>query len=301
LLNTDLFYVATNLVPVLPNLTKKRVFLTGGTGFVGTWLTETFAVMNRTMELEAELVALTRKDMLSTDPAVKFVRGDVRDFEFPEGKFEYVIHAAADYRAEPKEVFSINVDGTKRVLEFAKEKGVKRMVFTSSGAVYRANLMKYMDPRMAYGESKRTAEMMCVLSDVETRIARLWGFVGPCMPLDGPWAITKFIKEGLAGGPVKVSGGANVTRSYLYASEMIQGLWGMLLWDKANPVYNIGSSEPITIGALALLVASVCGCKIEATPGDYPDDVYVPPPGPKPNIGLREAIERTVAWHKEQK
>ena len=294
---TDLNYVLNNLVGSLDGLPKKRIFVTGGTGFVGKWITETFGFMNERLGLEAEMVILSRRPPESFAKGISFVQGDVRDFEFPEGKFDYVIHAAADYRGTPAEQFDVSVSGTKRVLDFAKQAGVKRLLFTSSGAVYKADPLK---EKGAYGEGKRAAEMLCTLSDVPTRIARLWGFVGPCMPLDGPWAITKFISEGLAGGPVKVSGGNNVVRSYLYASELTVGIWGMLLWERSARYYNIGSSDPVTIGALALMVADLCGVKVEATEGSYPDDVYLPPPGPHPNIGLREAIERTIAWHKEQ-
>lgn len=294
---TDLNYVQTNLIGTWDLLRGKRIFMTGGTGFVGKWVSETFGFVNTNMELGAELVILSRRPPESFDKSITFVQGDVRDFEFPEGKFDYAIHAAADYRSSPQEQFNVSVDGTRRVLKFAEEKGVKRLLFTSSGAVYKADPL---DAKKAYGEGKRTAEMLCTLSSVPTRIARLWGFVGPCLPLDGPWAITKFIGEGLAGGPVKVAGGNNVMRSYLYASEMTIALWGMLLWDHLNRYYNVGSSEAVSIGAVALMVANVCGVKIEHSPGDYPDDVYLPPAGPPANISLREAIERTVAWHREQ-
>jgi dTDP-glucose 4,6-dehydratase len=287
----------TNMGNSLEFIRGKRIFVTGGTGFVGKWITETFGFFNTSMELGAEMVVLSRRPPESLVKGISFVEGDVRDFVFPEGDFDYVLHAAADYRGTPQEQFSVSADGTKRVLEFAEEKKVKRLLFTSSGAVYKADPL---DINKAYGEGKRSAEMLCTLSDVPTRVARLWGFVGPCMPLDGPWAVTKFIKEGLAGGPVKVAGGNNVMRSYLYASEMMVAIWGMLLWDSPARYYNVGSSEAISIGALALMVASVCGVKVEATPGDYPDSVYLPPPGPPANIGLREAIERTVYWHREQ-
>lgn len=300
LLYTDLYYVMCQMGPIWPSIQKKRIFLTGGTGFVGTWMTETFAACNKAMDLKAEMVVLTRKDVVSTDPAIKFVHGDIRDFEYPEGKFDYIIHAAADYTASPTETLDISYNGTKRVLDFAKKCEAERVVFTSSGAIYKANPVDY---KTAYGEGKRVAEMLCAIAyeeKVNTYIARLFGFVGPCLPLDRNFAICKFIKEGLAGGPVKVKGGKNVIRSYLYASDMATALWMMVLWDKANHLYNVGSSDAISIAELAKLVAEVCEVELVQEEGEYPDDTYLPPPGPKVNIGLREAIERTVVWHKEQ-
>ena len=97
--------------------------MTGGTGFVGKWVSETFGFVNTNMELGAEMVILSRRPPESFDKSITFVQGDVRDFEFPEGKFDYVIHAAADYRSSPQEQFNVSVDGTKTGVGVRRREG----------------------------------------------------------------------------------------------------------------------------------------------------------------------------------
>ena|SRR5450631_1374132 len=105
-------------------LRGQRLFLTGGTGFFGCWLLESFLYANRALSLGASVVALTRSPMrfrekaphLTNDPAVRLLPGDIRRFTFPDGDFQYVIHAATDTSAEvverPADLFSSILDGT---------------------------------------------------------------------------------------------------------------------------------------------------------------------------------------------
>lgn len=124
----------------------KRIFITGGTGFFGCWLVESFCYINRELRLEAQATVLTRDPErfaakcphLTIDPAVTLHAGDVRTFGFPEGRFPFVVHAAADAVAQrsPEEVLSTIMDGARRTLEFAQTHGTVRFLLTSSGAVY---------------------------------------------------------------------------------------------------------------------------------------------------------------------
>ena len=126
-----------------------RLFLTGGTGFFGCWLVESFCHMNRLLELNARVTILTRSPEafarkcphLVSDPAVNLLSGDVRSFEFPDGEFRFVIHAATEARARqaenaPLEMLSTIIAGTERVLQFAVTHGARKFLLTSSGAVY---------------------------------------------------------------------------------------------------------------------------------------------------------------------
>ena len=117
---------------------------------------------------------------LASEPCIQMLQGDVRDFDFPREEFEYVIHAAAPTSvaaaSQPLELLSTLLDGTKRMLEFAKARGAKRFLLTSSGAVYGRqpqNLShipedylggpEWLDPNAAYAEGKRVSEQMCSL------------------------------------------------------------------------------------------------------------------------------------------
>ena len=162
----------------------KRIFLTGGTGFVGTWLLDSFLSANEQLDLRAYIVVLSRDPdaflrrapQFAKSSALDFIRGSSSDFAFPQGEFSHIVHAATEQRQSlsasyPLGPFDENVAGTRRVLEFARHCSAKRVLLTSSGAVYGAQPPDVkqvdegdqfgpltMDVAAAYGHSKRVSE-----------------------------------------------------------------------------------------------------------------------------------------------
>jgi nucleoside-diphosphate-sugar epimerase len=266
---------------------RRRIFLTGGTGFFGCWLVESFCHINRALQLGAQLVVLTRNRAafaakcphLAADPAVTLHAGDVRSFEFPAGSFEFVLHAATatDARvlsADPVDAFSIIVTGTERVLAFASACGASRFLLTSSGAVYgkQPSDLTHVpetftggpDPLMpasVYAEGKRAAELLCALHAQKTglacAIARCWAFCGAHLPLDQHFAIGNFIGDVLAGRPIRIQGDGTPRRSYLYAADLAIWLWTMLFRAPSLVPINVGSAHDVSILELAQTVAAV--------------------------------------------
>ena len=198
----------------------KRIFLTGSTGLFGKWL------LTELQELNAELVILTRNPEafrksfpLVESMTVNFVKGDIRDFEFPKGRFDYCIHAATpvvsdDLNNAEDEMTSVIVNGTKRVIEFAQTTGVGRLLYVSSGAVYGVQPPQVeripenfpCNPVTAYGKGKLRAEELCLQSSIDCMIARCFAFVGPQMPLDAHFAIGNFIGNCLRNEPIVIKG-----------------------------------------------------------------------------------------------
>ena len=319
----DLDHVLAATAPLWQELDGARVFITGGTGFFGTWLVETLLAARA----DADVVVLTRNPAAFTAKAphlaerVTLLEGDVRTFAFPAGEFAYVIHAATEASAtlndeRPLEMFDSIVGGTRRVLEFAKQARTKRLLFVSSGAVYGRQPLDVShvdeefngapvttDPRSAYGEGKRAAELLCAMSGIETAIARCFAFVGPHLPLDKHFAIGNFIGDALAGRPIEIKGDGTPLRSYLYAADLAIWLWTILFRGKPLRPYNVGSEDAISIGELARMIGKDVRIAGTPDPSKAPER-YVPSTkrareelGLTQTIDLRAAIARTVEWY----
>lgn len=281
----DLELIAANTQGLWEELRGERIFLTGGTGFFGCWMVESFCYMNRLLGLGAEATILTRNPEafaqkcphLASDPAVKLQKGDVRNFSFPPGQYKYVIHAATEASAKqaaeaPLEMLSTIVAGTERALEFAATHGTTKFLLTSSGAVYGkqppelthvpetyAGAPDPLNPSNVYAEGKRTAELLCAIyqkrGGLDCKIARCWAFCGPHLPLDQHFAIGNFIGDVLAGRPILIQGDGTPRRSYLYAADLAVWLWTILFRAPALVPFNVGSSHDVSILELAQLVA----------------------------------------------
>jgi nucleoside-diphosphate-sugar epimerase len=339
-LEEDLHHVLTHTKVLWEELRGKNIFITGGTGFFGCWFLESFAWANKELNLNASLLVLTRDGEtfkkkaphLTEHPFISFRLGDVRDLDFPQGEFDYIIHAAAAFSSnltgkDSLEVFDIIVEGTRHTLEFGKQCQVKKFLLISSGAVYGKQppemnnisedylgALDHTDWHSAYAEGKRSAELFAILNagqyGFEVKIARCFAFVGPYQTLNGHWAIGNFIRDGFNGGPIVVKGDGTAFRSYLYAADLIVFLWTILFKGKSGLPYNVGSDSAINIRSLAELVNSVFKIKKDVVISGNPlsitnIDRYVPSIKRvqdeldlKQKIDLREAITRTIRYIK---
>ncbi len=318
-----------------------RVFITGGTGFVGTWLMEAFVAANDAYNLGARAVLLTRDPgrfrarcpHLAENASIEFVLGDATTFSQPSGSFDYIIHAATERSfeadaARPLGIVEPDLIATRRVLEFAASRAVRRLLFTSSGAVYGAGASALErvpetytgapDPtqaRAAYGESKRLSEFACTsyarVHGFDAIIARLFAFVGPHLPLDEGYAVGNFIGDVLNLRTIAIAGDGTARRSYLYAADLAVWLWTMLLRGEAGRAYNVGSPDALTIRELAQTVADTIAPETSVSiarlpmPGTAPSS-YVPDTsraekelGLRPWIDLRDALRHTYDFYLE--
>ena len=336
----DLEHVMTHMGDLWEGLRGKRLFVTGGTGFIGRWLLESLLWADEKLDLGVSAVVLTRDPSafrrtaphLAGRSAIELREGDIRTFAFPEGHFDLTVHAAASPASALRtggsiDVFDALVAGTRRVLDFACQMGGRRLLLLSSGAVYGRqspdmelvpeSFMGGPDvagPLSAYGEGKRAAELLCSIyareRGLEPVIARCFTFVGPYLPLDGTYAVGNFIRDALGGGPIRVEGDGTPVRSYLYAADLAVWLWTVLLRGQACHPYNVGSEESISIAELAAAVAACWQPEPSVTVMRGPNpcarpERYVPRVDRardecdlRQSVGLTEALDRTVRWHK---
>ena len=283
-LERDLAHVLEHTKAVWNELKDQDIFITGGTGFFGSWLLESFIRANETHHLNARVTVLTRDPgafkkrlpHLGNHPSIHFHQGDVTDFSFPKTRFSHIIHTATPATDSSKTASLTMIDtivgGTRRVLDFARENSGTKMLLTSSGAVYgkqpeNVSLLSEDfsgaphpdDTRSSYGHGKRLAEHLSALyhrdSNVDVKIARCFAHSGPYLPLDAHYALGNFIRDGLAEKPIQVVGSGTAVRSYLDAADLMIWLWTILTKGKPSYPYNVGSEVGISIADVARKVS----------------------------------------------
>ncbi len=281
----DLEHILQYAGDVLEEFRDKKIFITGGTGFFGIWILETLAWANAKLNLNIEAIVLTRNmaNFKKKAPHIvnkkyfSFIEGDVKDFKYPKGKFNYIIHAATDFHIKHSRnsslmTFDTIVEGTRHVLEFSVQCEADKILYISSGAVYgkQPSEISHVPEdyqgapdltlfNSAYAEGKRSAEMLCALYsnkyDLSIKIARCFAFVGPYLQLDENFAIGNFIACLLENQKMIIHGDGTPVRSYMYAADLIIWLITILVKGKNCYPYNVGSEEEITIESLAKIIA----------------------------------------------
>jgi len=307
----ELDRVVDAVSPRWERLRGRRLLLTGGTGFIGKWLLATFLHANRRLNLQAGVVALSRRPEsflaefpeLRDSAEIQWLIGDVRDL-VPQtaAHCDFAIHAATDVAATstPSEILDTCTSGTRRVLDAMSTRGVpRRVLLLSSGAVYGRTPPELpaipedwtgapdsLAPGSAYGEGKRVTELLGAMAaaawpSLEVAIARCFAFVGPHLRLDKHFAIGNFIRAALRGEDIHIQGDGTPVRSYLYASDLTHWLWTLLFDAPSGRAYNVGGAESLSIGELAHRVNRVLGgagsirIARKTAPGVLPQ-IYVP-------------------------
>ena len=255
----------------------QRILITGGTGFFGKSILD-YRMRHPEFLADAEITILSRhpdafvatNPKLAQQPGVGFVAGDVRTFSTTDftdyTDFDTIIHAAtaAVTTLSDDEMYSTIVDGTRNVLAFAKACGAKRLLFTSSGAVYGPQTTSVAEdaatvPTTAYGRGKLAAEQLCIASGIPTLIARCFAFTGPYLNRRIHFAIGNFIQDCLDNKPIVIKGDGTPLRSYLYADDLVEWLFAILDRGEPGRPYNVGSPHGLSIRELAETVRSALG------------------------------------------
>ena len=286
---------------------KKRVLITGAAGFLGSHLCDRF------LAEECEVIGmdnlltgdLRNIEHLFSDSSFSFHHYDVTKFVHVPGQLDYILHFASpaspiDYLKMPIQTLKVGSQGTLHLLGLAKAKGA-RILVASTSEVYGDPLVhpqkeEYwgnvnpVGPRGVYDEAKRFQESITMayhtFHGLQTRIVRIFNTYGPRMRLNDGRALPAFIGQALRGEDLTVFGDGSQTRSFCFVSDLIDGIYRLLMSDYVYPV-NIGNPDEITIRDFAEEIIRLTGTNQKIVYKDLPVD---DPKQRKPDISRAREI-----------
>jgi len=306
-------------------VSKQVAVVTGGAGFLGSHLCDKLLIEGMKVFCIDNLLTGNLKNiehLFGNDDFV-FIKHDVTNYIHVPGKVDYILHFASpaspiDYLKLPIQTLKVGSLGTHKALGLAKDKKA-RFLLASTSEVYGDPLINPqvesywgnvnpIGPRGVYDEAKRFAEAITMAyhryHGLETRIVRIFNTYGPRMRLDDGRALPAFVGQALRGEDLSVFGDGSQTRSFCYVSDLIDGIFKLLLSNEPNPV-NIGNPEEITIKQFAEEVLKYVDTKSKISykelPVDDPKvrrpditrarDILGWEPKVKRDVGLRKTIE----------
>ena len=281
--------------------------VTGGAGFLGSHLCDLLLGQGHRVIAMDNLITgnLRNIEHLFGNEHFRFVKQDVTEFIHVPGPVDYIFHFASpaspiDYLELPIQTLKVGALGTHKVLGLAREKKA-RVLLASTSEVYGDPLIhpqtedywgnvNPIGPRGVYDEAKRFAEAMTMAyhryHGVETRIVRIFNTYGPRMrPNDGR-VVPAFSVQALKGEPISVFGDGRQTRSFCYVSDLIAGIYALMMSDCPEPV-NIGNPREMTVLEFAELIRSLCGSSSKIVFKPLPVD---DPKIRQPNISKARAV-----------
>ena len=265
---------------------------------------------------------------LADDGSFEFLEQDVTQRFAPRGKFDVVVHMASpaspkDYLDLPIETLDVGSAGTRNLLEIAAENGAKFLLTSTSETygdphvhpqveTYWGNVNP-VGPRSCYDESKRFAEALTMAyhrkRGVRTSIARIFNTYGERMKLNDGRVVPAFLDQALRGEPITIFGDGSQTRSFCYVSDLVDGLYRLMQSDEAYPV-NLGNPNEMSIRDFAETIVELLQATSRIVYQPLPeDDPQQRQPditkartllGWEPKVGLREGLQRTVAYFRSR-
>jgi len=304
--------------------------ITGAAGFLGSHLTDLLLSKGHRVVGIDNLVtgSVANIEHLAGNQNFRFIQQDVTEFLFLDGPVDYVWHFASpaspvDYAQLPIQTLKVGSLGTHKALGLAKEKGA-RFLLTSTSEVYGDPLVhpqtedywgnvNTIGPRGCYDESKRFAEAITMAyhrqHKLETRIVRIFNTYGPRMRLEDGRVVPAFVSQALRNESVTVFGEGKQTRSFCYCSDLIEGIYRLMMSDYPLPV-NIGNPREMSMLEFAREIIGATGAKskivFKPLPQDDPKqrkpDITLARKQLKwePKVELSEGLARTIEYFRQR-
>ncbi|MBW1825020.1 MAG: SDR family oxidoreductase [Deltaproteobacteria bacterium] len=307
-----------------------RTLITGGAGFLGSHLCD------RLLKEEHEVICM---DNLSTgsmdnishlmgDERFQFIHYNVTEYIYVEGPLDHIVHFASpaspiDYLEMPIQTLKVGSLGTHKALGLTKQKKA-RFLIASTSEVYGDPLVhpqpenyygnvNPIGPRGVYDEAKRFAEAITMAyhryHGIDTRIARIFNTYGPRMRMNDGRVVPSLLCQALKGEDLTVFGDGTQTRSFCYVSDLIEGIYRLLMSDEVNPV-NVGNPIEMNVLEFAQEVLRITGSKSKIVFKPLPqDDPKVRQPDItkikqvlnwEPKVSLKDGLKETILYFKKK-
>ena len=338
IISTDIQEIIEDFKDIIPSFENKTILLTGGRGFLGTYFLRTFVRINELLKNPMKILVfdnlITSKDNATQYPNVTFIEADISKKLEVDGPINYIIHAASIaspliYRKFPIKTIDVNYQGTRNLLDIAKEKNIDAMLYLSSSEIYGDpkivptpetywGNVSCNGPRACYDESKRLAETICLTYynqyRIPVKIARPFNSYGPLLRLDDGRVIPDFFKNALQKSKIILHSDGTPTRSFCYVSDSIRGFLKILFYATPGSIYNVGNDQEISMRELAERVKSMVG-SVEIV-YEKSDDTDYNTDSPRkripdlakikqdlnyfPKVSLNEGLKRVHNWYKKE-
>jgi dTDP-glucose 4,6-dehydratase len=303
----------------------KCCLVTGGAGFIGSHLCEYLLERGYQVICMDSLLTGTVANIVRLHcDRFEFIKHDVTNYIYIDGSVDYIFHLASpaspvDFERLPIPILKVGALGTHKALGLAKEKEA-RFLLASTSEVYgdplvhpqREDYWGNVNPvgiRGVYDEAKRFAESLTMAYHrfhlLDTRIVRIFNTYGPRMRVDDGRAVPSFITQVLRGEPLTVFGDGKQTRSFCYVTDLVEGIYRLMMSDVTVPV-NIGNPQEMTVLELAQTLLALTGSHSEIMYKPLPvDDPRVRQPdisrarqllGWEPRTSLAEGLQQTIAY-----
>jgi dTDP-glucose 4,6-dehydratase len=280
--------------------------VTGGAGFIGSHLCEYLLEKKHKVICIDNLITGSIDNIAHIrDENFTFIKHDVTNFIYIKGELDYIFHLASpaspiDYIQWPIQTLKVGALGSHKALGLAKEKKA-RLLLASTSEVYGDPLIHPQNeeywgnvnpigPRGVYDEAKRFAEAITMAYNryhkVQTRIARIFNTFGERMRINDGRVVPNFMTQALKGEPLTVYGNGSQTRSFCYVSDLVRGLYTLMMSEVDTPV-NLGNPEEISVLEFARIINEMTGNKAGMVFKELPQD---DPKERKPDISKAKTI-----------
>ena len=309
---------------------KPTSVITGGSGFLGSHLSDRLLKEGHRVIAIDNLITgnVANIEHLAGNPDFKFIRHDVTEYIFVPGKVDYVWHFASpaspiDYLKIPIPTLKVGSLGTHNALGLAREKGAAFLLASTSECYgdplihpqtedYWGNVNP-IGPRGVYDEAKRFAEAITMayhrFHQMNTHIVRIFNTYGPRMRLNDGRVVPAFIGQALTGEPMTIFGDGTQTRSFCFVSDLIDGIFRLMMSDFHEPV-NIGNPREMTISEFGEEIRRITGTQSQIEHKPLPvDDPKVRQPditrarkvlGWDPKVDFDKGIRETIEFFRDK-